>query len=143
MLWSDGDCFHPCDDRICHKDSDGLTKNDRFAAMLRAAKERGFQPKAVLFDSWHASVDNLKLVRSLGWTFVTRLKQNRLVRLDHGEPKAVSDQPMAADGTVVWLPAFGLVRVFRIVARNGDTSHWVTNDLGMGSGTRQMFAELS
>jgi putative transposase len=143
MLWSDGDRFYPCDDRIYHKDTDGLTKNDHFAAMLKTANARGFQPKAVLFDSWYASVDNLKLVRSLGWTFVTRLKENRLVRLDHGEPKAVGRQPVAADGTVVWLPGFGLARVFRIVARDGDTSHWVTNDLGMEPGTRQLFAELS
>ena len=143
MLWSDGDRFYPCDYRIYHKASDGLTKNDHFAAMLQAAKARGFQPKAVLFDSWYASVDNLKLVRSFGWTFVTRLKENRQVRLDHGDAAAVSDQPIAAEGTVVWLPAFGLVRVFRIVAPDGDTSHWVTNDLGMEPGVRQLFAELS
>ena len=57
---------------------------------------------------------------------------------DHGDAAAVSDQPIAAEGTVVWLPAFGLVRVFRIVAPNGDTSHWVTNDLGMAPGVNRL-----
>lgn len=143
MLWSDGDRFYPVDYRIYSKGSDRLTKNDHFAAMLREAKARGFHPKAVLFDGWYASVENLKLVRSLNWTFVTRLKTNRKIRIDRGPATAVSEQPIAATGTIVWLPEFGLVRVFRVVAPDGDTTHWVTNDLGMDPMVRQMFAEWS
>ena len=143
LLWSDGDRFYPCDFRIYHKPSDGFTKNDHFETLLRVAKSRGFQPDAVLFDSWYASVENLKLVREFGWSFVTRLKANRMVRIDRGEAKAVSDQPIAATGTTVWLPAFGLVRVFRVVAPNGDTTHWVTNELEMEPMRQQMFAEWS
>ena len=55
----------------------------------------------------------------------------------------MADQPIAAGGTVVWLPEFGLARVFRVVAPNGDTAHWATNDLGMGESARLVFAELS
>lgn len=142
-LWSDGDRFSPCDYRIYHKTTDGQTKNDHFAAMLRTAHARGLRPRAVLFDSWYASLANLKLVRGFGWTFVTRFKANRHVRIDHGEAQAISEQPIAEGGTVVWLPGFGEVRVFRVVAPDGDTTHWATNDLGMEAGTRQMFAELS
>lgn len=142
-LWSDGDRLYPCDYRIYHKDTDGKTKNDHFAEMLATAHARGFQPSAVLFDGWYASVENLKNVRGFGWIFVTRFKGNRQVRLDHGEAMALEKQPIAATGTVVWLPGFGEVKVFRVVAPNGDTTHWATNDLGMDETTRLVFAELS
>ena len=143
LLWSDGDRLYPTDYRVYHKATDGKTKNDHFADMLATAHARGFRPKAVLFDGWYASVANLKRVRGFGWVFVTRLPSNRKVRIDRGPAVGVSDQPIAAAGTEVWLPEFGLVRVFRIVAPNGDTTHWATNELGMAEDTRRMFAELS
>jgi hypothetical protein len=64
-------------------------------------------------------------------------------RIARGPAVAVSAQPIAASGTEAWLPKFGLVRVFRVVAPNGDTTHWGTNDLGMAVDVRRMFAELS
>jgi putative transposase len=142
-VWSDGDRLYPCDYRIYHKLGDQKTKNDHFADLLKAAHDRGLRPKAVLFDGWYASVENLKRVRNLGWTFVTRLKANRKVRINHGEALALSVQPIAESGTVVWVPGFGEVRVFRVVAPNGDTTHWATNDLGLDEMGRLMFAELS
>lgn len=142
-LWSDGDRLYPCDYRVYHKEGDGKTKNDHFADLLAAAKSRGFQPQAVLFDGWYASVENLKKVRSFGSIFVTRFKGNRKVRLDHGEAKALAEQPIAATGTVVWLPGYGEVKVFRTVAPNGDATHWATNDLGLDETGRLVFAELS
>jgi putative transposase len=143
LLWSDGDRLYPTDYRVYHKATDGKTKNDHFGQMLDAAHARGFRPKAVLFDGWYASVGNLKRVRGFGWVFVTRLPSNRKVRIARGPAVAVSDQPIAAAGTEAWLPEFGLVRVFRVVAPNGDTAHWATNDLGMAEDARQMFAEWS
>lgn len=65
MLWSDGDRHVPVDYRVYDKDGDGLTKNDHFHAMLTSARERGFTPACVVFDSWYSSLENLKLVR--GW----------------------------------------------------------------------------
>lgn len=142
-LWSDGDRLYPCDYRVYHKDGDGKTKNDHFADLLAAARDRGFRPRAVLFDGWYASVENLEKIREFGWTFVTRFKGNRKVRIDRGEARALADQPIAASGTVVWLPGYGAVRVFRVVAPNGDTTHWATNDLGLDEAMRLVFAELS
>jgi putative transposase len=143
LLWTDGDRLYPCDYRLYHKVGDGKTKNDHFADLLAIAHGRGFTPQCVLFDGWYASVENLKRVRGFGWTFVTRLKSNRKVRIDHGAATALAEQPIAASGTVVWLPGYGEVRVFRIVAPDGDTTHWATNDLGMEEAVRLMFAELS
>ena len=142
-VWTDGDRLYPCDYRVYHKLGDGKTKNDHFADLLTAAVERGFRPRAVLFDGWYASVDNLKRVNRLGWTFVTRFKGNRHVRVDHGELRPLGEHPVAAGGTVVWVPGYGEVKVFRVVAPDGDTTHWATNDLGMGETTRLVYAELS
>jgi hypothetical protein len=142
-VWSDGDCLYPTDYRVYHKAGDGKTKNDHFADLLAAAHARGFRPRAVLFDGWYAGVENLKRVRGYGWVFVTRFKGNRQVRIDHGEATALASQPIAAAGTVVWLPGYGEVKVFRVVAPDGDTTHWATNDLGMGEAGRLVFGELS
>jgi putative transposase len=142
-LWPDGDRVYPCDYRIFHKETDGKTKNDHFADLVTAARGRGFRPRAVLFDGWCASVENLERVRDFGWVFVTRFQGNRLVRIDRGEAVGVAAQPIAASGTVVWVPGFGEVKVFRVVAPNGDTTHRATNDLGTGEEMRRMFGELS
>jgi putative transposase len=65
-LWTDGNAHWPCDFRI-DATKDGLTKNHHFRAMLDRAAQRGLQPTLVAFDSWYASLDNLKRVRQLGW----------------------------------------------------------------------------
>jgi hypothetical protein len=96
LVWTDGDRLYPTDYRIYHKTVDQKTKNDHFRELLAQAHARGLRPRCVLFDSWYAGLDNLKQVRGYGWTFLGRLQGNRLVRLDHGEPTAVADLPIAA-----------------------------------------------
>ena len=59
MVWTDSDRVVPCDYRASDKATDGLTKNDHFLAMLRQAKDRGFEPACVLFDSWYSGLENL------------------------------------------------------------------------------------
>ena len=51
--------------------------------MLDKAEERGFKPEFVLFDTWYASVKNLKTIGKKEWHFLTRLKNNRLVNPDN------------------------------------------------------------
>jgi len=143
LVWTDGDRLYPTDYRLYHKSADGKTKNDHFRDMLAQAHERGFKPRCVLFDSWYAGLDNLKQIRSYGWVFLGRLQGNRLVRLDYGEPTAVEALPIAESGTVVWLPGFGLVKVFRTVARDGDAQYWLTNDTGLSEVGPVVFAELA
>lgn len=65
LIWTDGEAIIPVDFRVYDIDVDGKTKNDHFRDMLHEAKERDFQPGFVLFDSWYASVDNLKTIRKL------------------------------------------------------------------------------
>src|SRR6266498_2234422 len=82
LVHSDGTDYFPVDYRIFAPLSDGKTKNDHFRDMLIGAdSDKRLQANRVLFDSWYASVDNLKLVVRLGLIFVTTLKENRLVSL--------------------------------------------------------------
>jgi len=143
LLWSDGDRGIPCDYRIYDKAGDGLSKNEHFRALLRAARERGFAPRCVLFDSWYSGLENLKAVRDCGWTFLTRLKDNRLVNPDRRGLRPICQADIAASGTAVWLQGFGLVRVFKIVAPDGGIEYWATNDPDMDEWVRRQYAEWS
>jgi putative transposase len=82
LLWTDGEARLPCDFRIYSKKQDGLTKNDHFREMLRQAQQRGFEPELVAFDSWYASLKNLKLLRRLQWPWLCRLQKDRQVDPD-------------------------------------------------------------
>jgi putative transposase len=141
LVWTDGDRHVPCDYRLYDKAHDGLTKNDHLRAMLQAAQERGFTPECVAFDSWYSGLENLKAVRGHGWRWLTRLKENRKVNLDRQGLKPVSQTALAAGGTVVHLEGYGLIRVFKIVSRDGDIEYWATNDLGMDELERLRLAE--
>ena len=52
LVWSDRECWLPCDFRLYNKAEDGLSKNDHFQHMMEQAKRRWFEPKLVVFDSW-------------------------------------------------------------------------------------------
>jgi DDE superfamily endonuclease len=141
LAWTDGDRQVPCDYRLYDKANDGLTKNDHLRAMLRAAKDRGFAPECVIFDSWYSGLENLKVVRSHGWRWLTQLKENRNVNPDRRGLRPVSQVAIEPGGTVVHLEGYGLIRVFKIVSRDGDIEYWATNDLGMDELERLRLAE--
>ena len=48
--------------------------------MLETAKNRGFSPHYVIFDSWYSSIENLKAVTKNGWKFIAQaeIKSSRL-----------------------------------------------------------------
>ena len=140
LVWTDGDRIVPCDYRVYH-DARQATKNDHFRAMLDAAHARGFRPACVLFDGWYASLENLKHLRALGWRWLTRLKSNRLVNKDRQGARPLARTDIAAAGTVVWLAGYGLVKVFKIVAPDGDIAYWASDDVGMTDLQRQQLAE--
>jgi hypothetical protein len=128
LLWTDGTRCVPVDYRVFDKDTDGKTKNDHFAEMLLEAFERGFNPELVCFDSWYGSIENLKLVRSLNWHFLTRLKSNRQINFNRSGLQAVSEAGLCGgDGTVVWLKGFGEIKVFRVRATDGAAEYWATS----------------
>ena len=122
-------------------DGKTTTKNDHFRNLLAVAKARGLTPQCVVFDAWYSGKDNLKAIRDHGWTFLTQIRSNRRVNLDRQGNRPVSALPVAACGTIVHLEGFGLVKVFRIVATNGHTEHWISNDLDLDEGRRLAYAE--
>jgi hypothetical protein len=143
LLWTDGDRAVPTDYRIFDKDTDGKTKNDHFSEMVMKAHERGFSPKMVCFDGWYSSLENLKLVRGVGWHFLTRLKSNRQVNPGGSGLKAVSELEIDERGRVVWLKGFGQIKVFRLIDKNGNAEHWATNKIEMTDLERVKYASFS
>jgi|SRR3990172_6475086 len=126
--------FYPIDYRIYAPETDGKTKNDHFREMLvRAIADKRIQAKTVLIDSWYAGADNLKLIHRLGLIFFTTLKENRLVSLSKEEGYVHLDQiewtpERLHNGIIVKLKEVPFkVRLFKLVATNGDIDWVVTN----------------
>jgi hypothetical protein len=134
LVHSDGEDFYPIDYRIYAPDADGKTKNDHFREMvLNARSDKQIKARTLLFDSWYASVDNLKLLQRLDMFFITTLKDNRMVslskeggyihlqdidwtahRLTYGVPIKLKEVPFK-------------VQLFKVVAPNGDIEWVITN----------------
>ena len=131
LLWTGGDRHVPVDYRLYDKAGDDLTKNDHFQALLETACERGFRPECAVFDSWYGSLENLKLIRGFGWVWLTRLKANRPVNPDRSGSRPVARVDTDACGAIVHLKGYGLIRLFKIVAPDGDSEWWASNDLQM------------
>ena len=134
LLWTKGGEYIPIDFRIYAKKKDGKTKNDHFREMLRVAEHRGFKPQAVLFDSWYASLENLILLRRLGWTWITTLQKNRTVSLAPQEDCHISDLDIPSSGLIVHLKNYGKVKVFKLVRKKEDVDYYATNNLNANLG---------
>lgn len=130
----DGD-YYPIDYRIFAPEYEKATKNDHFLAMLKAAFDvRNIRAKYILFDSWYASVANLKYIHRHDRIFYTTLKSNRLVSLTKEEGYIhLQDIDWTAErlktGISVKLKDVPfLVKLFKIVATDGDIDWVITND---------------
>jgi hypothetical protein len=126
--------FYPIDYRVYAPDQDGKTKNEHFIEMLRnALSDKRIQAKRILFDTWYASADNLKLVHRLGLIFFTTLKNNRMVSLSKEEGYIHLDQiewtpESLENGLLIKLKEVPFkVRLFKVVATNGDIDWVITN----------------
>jgi hypothetical protein len=126
--------FYPMDYRIYAPDQDGKTKNDHFAEMvINAVFAKKIKAKRILFDSWYASAENLKLVHRLGLTFFTTLKSNRMVSLSKESGWIHLDDidwtaERLKNGVLVKLKEIPFkVQLFKVVATNGDIDWVITN----------------
>ena len=143
MLWTDGERYIPIDCRIYNKVKDALTKNGHFRSMLLTAFQRGFQPEFVLFDSWYASLKNLKLIRSVGWQWLTRLEHNRHVNPDRTGNIPVNQVDIPQAGRPVHLKGYGMIKVFKIVRTDADIEYQASSSLDTSDLIRLKYAELS
>ena len=67
-----------------------------------------------------------------------RLKSNRLVSPgESGNNAAINEIAIPPEGRVVHPKGYGMVKVFRTVARDGGAEHWATNDLKMSEESRE------
>jgi hypothetical protein len=150
-LWTDGDRLIPCDFRVYDKPMGengpfgGKDKNEHFRDMLTTAKARGFTPRYVSFDSWYTALENLKLIRSLGWHWFARMKGNRLVNPDgkKGGNVPLQSIKIPANGRVVHLKGYGFVKVFKSVSKNGDVEYYATDDLEMKEKEREDLSDAA
>jgi hypothetical protein len=128
--------FYPIDYRVYAPDVDGKTKNDHFQEMfVNAIDQKQLQARTILFDGWYASAENLKLIHRRQRIFFTTLKSNRLVSLSKEQGylhlEEVEWTPnRLAHGVIVKLKEVPFhVRLFKLVALDGDIDWVITNDL--------------
>lgn len=131
----DGD-FYPIDYRVYAPEVDHKSKNDHFQEMFTQAREhKGLKARTILFDAWYASAGNLKAIRRSDWTFFTTLKNNRLVSLSKEQGYNHLQEidwtlERLERGVIVKLKEVPFkVRLFKLVASNGDIDWVITNDL--------------
>lgn len=88
------------------------------------------------------SIENLKLVRSLDWHFLTRLKANRQINVNRSGLQAVAQAGLCGgDGTIVWLKGFGEIKVFRVRTTDETAEYWATSLDRMSESEREVFAK--
>ncbi len=131
---NDGD-FFPIDYRIYHPDTDGQTKNEHFREMFLNLSQKNLQTRTILFDSWYASVENLKLIHRQNWIFYTSLKSNRLISLsrESGYQSLESldfESQKWIEGVSVKLKEMPFcVKLFKMVSPNGNIEWIISHDL--------------
>ena len=102
---------YPVNFRIYNK-QEGKTKNAYFREMVLDVIEWGLKPAWVTGDSWYASLENLKFLRNEEVGFLFGVASNRQVSIERGKILPVRDIDIPEDGLMVYLKAFGWVRVF-------------------------------
>jgi hypothetical protein len=136
LLWTDGEKLVPTDFRVYDRPFGGKSKDEHFVDMLLEARKRGIDPSHVIFDSWYASLDNLKLIGEIGSHWFTRLKENRLVSADGRQHRAVSELEIPGQGMTADLKGYGAAKLFRTVRKDGEVRYWATDDLSMDAKKR-------
>lgn len=126
LLWTDGDLAIPVDWRVFDKERDGLTKNDHLRQMLDTARQRGFTPECMLWDSWYSSLENLKLLRDLGWPFFVGLKSNRQLSSESHGNRAICEIDFTSPAQRLHLKGFGWVTAYRV--EQGEEARFFLSD---------------
>ncbi len=63
--------------------------------------------------------------------------------MDYQPKRALDGWPIDETGTTMHLEGYGLIRVFRVVATDGDTEYWATDDRAMEELERLKYAEMA
>ena len=131
LLWTDGERHLLCGYRIYDKPNDGKTINNHFGDLIDTAKAYDSSQNTCFLHGFYSSLLNLRKIDTVGWRWVTRLKHNRRFYPARARNRPVGDWDIATTGTVVHLENYNMVKVFRIISKDGTAEHWATNDLEM------------
>ena len=128
--------FSPIDSRVYAPDVDGKTKNDHLHELfLNAVEQKQIQARPIVFDGWYASAEHVKLIHRRPWTFFTTLKSTRLVSLSKEQGDSHLEEIEWTPDRMVYGVSVKLkevpfkVRLFKLVAPDGDIDWVMTNDL--------------
>jgi len=113
----------PIDYRIYDKASDGKTKNTHCQDMVKLAKSRSLTPEAIVADAWYSSLNNLKVIRDLGYDWVIGLRKNRKVNKN----ETLENIEIPDEGLKIHLRGYGWIWIFKFVAKNGRIDYIATN----------------
>ncbi|MEO1144693.1 MAG: transposase [Cyanobacteria bacterium J06638_22] len=102
---------YPVNFRLYDK-QEGKTKNDYFRDMVLEVKQWGLEPSWVTGDSWYSSLENLKFLRNEKLGFLFGIASNRQVSIERGTSVPVQAVTLPEVGLMVYLKAFGWVKVF-------------------------------
>lgn len=102
---------YPVNFRIYDK-QEGKTKNDYFREMVLEVIDWGLRPSWVTGDSWYSSLENLKFLRDQKVSFLFGIANNRKVSTKRGTSVPVKTVEVPTEGVMVYLKAFGWVKVF-------------------------------
>ena len=115
---------------------EGKTKNPHFQERFgNALEQKQSRARPLLFDGWYAAAEHLKLIHRRKRTFFTTLKSNRLVSLSkeqgslHLEDSEWTPARLTQGVLVKLKEVPFLVRLFKLVAPEGDIAWVLTNDL--------------
>ncbi len=106
------------------------TKLQLAVDLLRWAHQRGFEPKAVLFDAYYLAKPVLRFLKGVGWQWVSRIKANRNLKREGKVFKPGSWPNLAKEGKAprltrsvkAVLPGWGPVRIIA-VRHKADKEH--------------------
>ena len=117
-------CSAPVNYRVYDK-AEAKTKNDYFVEMLEEVLAWGLKPAYVTADSWYSCIANLKAVKNHGMKLLFAIESNRTVSVEKGTWTQVKHLEVPPEGRMVWLKAFGKVKLFRTNLKD-QIRHYVT-----------------
>lgn len=138
------DEWWPIDYRVYDPDSDGKSKLDHMVEMLHIAVRRSVVFSCVLMDSWYACKRVMLEIEALGKCYVCPIHSNRCVDVNgvdakgKGEYTPVNKVDFSGNSKISGhlaklrgFPKNHKVRLFQVVAENGDVEFVVTNLEGL------------
>ena len=136
IIWTDGKRAFPIDFRVYQKDN-GISKNEHLRDMLRTAKERGFSPEFMMFDSWYSSNKTLDLLQKWKWNYMVGIKSNRVFNGYMAGFQRVSiplsNFLLPKEGMVFSLRGIGIHRCFARFSTTSGKRYWCTNHTTMST----------